>query len=102
MNQLPMFGQNIALLIGILTCLGLAAVIGLVVVVALRALHADHRTRQGVKAHEQSKRDAHNRPLPPTGMGVCQTCGRALTDIHYFPDGLRRCRRCIDAHAAEN
>lgn len=97
MNQLTMFGQNIALLIGILTCLGVGVILFLVVYVAIRASRSARDSKKSLEAYDKARRDPHGRPSPPTGMGVCQQCGRALTDVHYYPDGTRLCRACIDA-----
>ena len=98
MSQLTMFVVNIKLLIGILTCAGLALILGVVLYTTLRATHAARKSQKGLAAFEKSRRDAQGRPLPPVGMGVCANCGLAATHVHFLPDGTRLCRDCLDNH----
>lgn len=101
MDPLKMFGENIALLIGILTCLGLGTVLFLVVYVTLRATYAARRSAKGLEHYEMSRRDAQGRVLPPIGHGICQQCGRVPPHVYFLADGTRLCRDCLDARPSE-
>ncbi|MCB9858074.1 MAG: hypothetical protein H6818_20510 [Phycisphaerales bacterium] len=102
MNQLSMFGENIALLIGILTCLGFAGIIGLVLYTSLRAAHTARRSSKSLAAYDKSRRDARGRLLPPLGAGICEQCGDTRKPVHFLLDGSRLCRQCLDARPGKS
>lgn len=102
MTQLPMFGENIALLIGILTCTGFAALIGIILYTSLRAAHTARNSRKSLDAYDTSRRDARGRPLPPMGPGICEQCGDARKPVHFLLNGTRLCRECLDARPTDS
>ena len=85
MSQLEMFRQNIRLLIGILSLILLAGFALFIGWTLLRAWLSARREKRGLEHLEHSRRDAAGRPLPPTGMGICATCGTAGQDIFHLP-----------------
>ena len=99
MSQLQMFGQNIWLLIGILTFLLFFSVALLVGYTSVRAWLAD-RTRNRSFAEFQARRRSSDGNLrPPQGSGICKQCGDAVANGYYTTAGCV-CVSCFDALSA--
>ncbi|HMQ14511.1 MAG TPA: hypothetical protein PKC49_00925 [Phycisphaerae bacterium] len=92
--QLEMFGQNIALLGGLLCCCGACLVL---LVAAWTGLNiAIWKQRQA--AYERPRRrpqfDLDGSVLPPLVRGACTGCGHVFGQVCELPDGRRFCAHC--------
>ncbi len=97
MSQLRMFGQNIWLLVGILTAALLLFFLLTVGLTGLKVWLFRRGQEQGERESRLERSFPDGSPKPPVGPGLCDQCGHAFPDVFHLPSGTRRCGGCYDS-----
>lgn len=96
MNRQVVFVLNLSLLIGLLVVGALLVVLLIASWTGVKIGLWHWRIRRDQRAARSAALARDGRPYPPSGRGLCQSCG-AIGPVVHPADGSKLCRACYDA-----
>ena len=82
---------------GVVFFIALVVVVLLVAYITGKLLLWRSARRQAGEQAARDKLGPDGRPLPPSGFGLCDSCGRAEEEVYYVRPGQRLCADCYNA-----
>jgi len=99
MAQSNMFGENMWLLVGILSAGLLLLFLLTVGLTGLKIWLFRRRQQRGEREFRFERSFPDGSDKPPAGPGLCDQCGGAFPEVFHLPSGTRRCGDCYDSPA---